>query len=343
MAEYVCGDGRMSINGICPASSYPGYQKPAENIVTPLVTNNNQNVGGDGKDYSKDVKSTFEWDFDKVGNKVANFGSTVKSNITAYDDYVENEFGISKNVSKGFRAVGVGMGVGAYGAVGALVPFAIPFMAGGALNNKQEKENERITNITNQDTQGDISTVDMATYGMPTYGEVGFNIHNDAGDKGNSGGTSDGNSPGNSGVGGGMGTGYCFDPSTPIQMADGSNKKIKDIQLGDNTKGGEVTGVFQFKAADEIHDYKGVTVAGGHYVKEDDKFIMVKDSPLSIKIDKIPVVYSLDTSDRRIFINDIEFADYNGDGVAKNFLSNAGVDLNGFDNEVLRQVENRLI
>jgi hypothetical protein len=136
---------------------------------------------------------------------------------------------------------------------------------------------------------------------------------------------------------------YCFDPSTPIQMADGSTKEIKNIQLGDDTKGGEVTGVFQFKASDEIHDYKGVTVAGSHYVKEDGKFIMVKDSLLSVKIDKIPVVYSLDTTGRRIFINDIEFADYNGDGVAKNFLTNAGVDLTGFDTEVLRQVENRLI
>ena len=163
-----------------------------------------------------------------------------------------------------------------------------------------------------------------------------------------------GDGPSNDGGGGGGGfnsdnsSGYdggnfCFDPSTPIEMADGSTKEIKNIQLGDNTKGGEVTGVFQFKAADEIHDYKGVTVAGSHYVKEDGRFIMVKDSPLAVKIDKIPVVYSLDTTGRRIFINDIEFADYNGDGVAKNFLSNAGVDLSGFDKEVLRQVENRLI
>ena len=136
---------------------------------------------------------------------------------------------------------------------------------------------------------------------------------------------------------------YCFDPSTPIQMADGSTKEIKNIQLGDETKGGEVTGVFQFKASDEIHDYKGVTVAGSHYVKEDGRFIMVKDSPLSVKIDKIPVVYSLDTSGRRIFINDIEFADYNGDGIAKGFLANARVDITGSDKEVLRQVENRLI
>ena len=136
----------------------------------------------------------------------------------------------------------------------------------------------------------------------------------------------------------------CFEPNTLIQMTDGSTKKIKDIQLGDDTKGGEVTGVFQFKVnVDEIHNYKGVTVAGSHFVKEDGKFIMVKDSPLAIKMDKIPVVYSLDTTGRRIFINDIEFADYNGDGVAKSFLSNAGADLTGFDKEVLRQVEQRLI
>ena len=100
-------------------------------------------------------------------------------------------------------------------------------------------------------------------------------------DYGNPGGTSGAMTSANQGT-------YCFDPSTPIQMADGSTKEIKNIQLGDDTKGGEVTGVFQFKATDEIHDYKGVTVAGSHYVKEDGKFIMVKDSPLSVKIDKIP-------------------------------------------------------
>ena len=157
-----------------------------------------------------------------------------------------------------------------------------------------------------------------------------------AGDYGNPGGTSGAMTDANAGT-------YCFDPSTPIQMANGSTEEIKNIQLGDDTKGGKVTGVFQFKATDEIHDYKGVTVAGSQYVKEDGKFIMVKDSPLAVKIDKIPVVYSLDTTDRRIFIKDIEFADYNGDGVAKSFLSNAGVDLSGFDKEVLRQVEHRLI
>jgi len=208
MAEYVCLDGRMSVNGICPASSYPGYQKPAENIVTPPVTNNNQNRDGEGKDnftkdYSKNVKSNFEWDFDKVGNKVGNFGDTVKSNINAYDDYVEENFGIPKGVSYGARAVGVGVGVSSYGLIGAALPFTIPFLAGGALNNKQKKENERITKITMQDTQGSDNTIDMATYGIPTAGQPGFNIHNDAYDKGNSG----NNDYGSASAGGGFDAG----------------------------------------------------------------------------------------------------------------------------------------
>ena len=216
MAEYVCLDGRMSVNGICPASSYPGYQKPAENIVTPPVTTNQINEQGNGKetdftkDYSKDVKSTFEWDFDKVGNKIENFGTTIKGNINAYDDYIEENLGISKNVTYGARAVSVGMGVSSYGAVGALLPFAIPFMAGGALNSKQKKENERITEATMKDPQGSDNTIDMATYGIPTAGQTGFNIHNDAYDKGNSvtgnSGTGSagrgGASPGSTGAGG---------------------------------------------------------------------------------------------------------------------------------------------
>jgi hypothetical protein len=165
------------------------------------------------------------------------------------------------------------------------------------------------------------------------------NPHTDTGWSGSSkGGNGGSKGGGESGYGG-----FCFDPNTLVQMANGIEKKIKDIQLGDNTKGGEVTGVFQFKASDEIHNYKGVTVAGSHYVKEDGKFIMVQDSPISVKIDKIPVVYSLDTTGRRIFIKDIEFADYNGDGVAKGFLANAGINVPEFNKEVLRQVEQRLI
>lgn len=187
MAEYVCADGRMSVNGMCSTSNQ-------DNNIT--------------KNYSKDVKSNFQWDFDKVGNKIGNFGTTIKSNINAYDSYIEDNLGISGNVSKGFRTVGVAAGVGAYGLAGALVPFAIPFMAGGALNKKQQKENERITKATMNDPQGGNSTVDMATYGIPTAGQTGFNIHNDSYDQGNNNNNSGHNAPG---AGKGEGGGYASD------------------------------------------------------------------------------------------------------------------------------------
>ena len=208
----------------------------------------------------------------------------------------------------------------------------------------QAKVNRKEDNINKGAEKGkNTGTVNpYSAYGK-SQGYTGGNAnpHTDTGWSGSSKGGS-GGSKGGKGGESDFG-GCCFDPNTLVQMANGSKKKIKDIQLGDQTKGGEVTGVFQFKASDEIHDYKGVTVAGSHYVKEDGKFIMVQDSPMSVKIDKIPVVYSLDTTDRRIFINDIEFADYNGDGVAKGFLANAGINVPEFNKEVLRQVEQRLI
>ena len=179
--------------------------------------------------------------------------------------------------------------------------------------------------------------VDPATSTISTTSTGDTYYSGPLGNQGNTGGNTGGN------IGGFSGGGFCFDPNTLVEMLDGTEKKIKHIVLGDKTRGGEVTGVFQFKAADEIHDYKGVTVAGSHYVKENGNFIMVQDSPLSVKINKIPVVYSLDTTQRRIWIKNIEFADYNGDSIAKSFLHNAGVGLSGFDKEVLRQVENRLI
>ena len=197
-----------------------------------------------------------------------------------------------------------------------------------------------------QTTPQDVGAVPSAVFGNIQTNAQGDTFYggNQGNNQGNTGGNTGGSTGGNTGgYGGATGGGWCFDPDTLIQMENGSEKKIKEIQIGDKTLGGEVTGVVQFKPYDEIHNYKGVIVAGSHFVKEDGKFIPVADSPHSYKIDIIPVVYSLDTTDRRIWINDIEFADFNGDGIAKQFLYNAGVDLTGFEQEVLRQVENKLM
>ena len=216
------------------------------------------------------------------------------------------------------------------------------------------------TYIGNPDGQGvnpNVSTTttpqDVGAVNPNIFGSVVTNAQGDTyygGPQGNGGGGNGPSSPGAgsspSGPSMGMGAGgpnYCFEPNTLIQMEDGSEKKISEVQIGDKTLGGEVTGVVQFKPNDEIHNYKGVIVAGSHFVKEDGKFIPVADSSHSYKIDIIPVVYSLDTTDRRIWINNIEFADFNGDGFAKQFLHNIGADLTGFDEEILRQVENKLM
>ena len=144
MAEYVCGDGRMSVNGICS-----------------IPNQGNNNIT---KDYSKDVKSNFQWDFDKVGNKIENFNETIKSSTTSFDSYVQENLGI-KNV-----AVGLALG-----------PYAIPYSIGKSIfNNYKTNQNQTIDN----DPQGSNNTVDMATFGIPEVGQPGFNIHNDSYDQG---------------------------------------------------------------------------------------------------------------------------------------------------------------
>ena len=289
----------------------------------------------DGKNFSQVDEETYDNYFD---NKIDRFGS-----LEAYENYINEidpKTGLPVTSRKNLRNVYDYNQKGYTGLTGnndidiARQKQSNAILKNEILTRKIRKEAKKRKDKDTTPKTTTPKTTTPKTTGGGNGSTSGGGGSTGAGDStgqstGSSGGYNDGN--------------YCFDPSTPIQMSDGSTKEIKNIQLGDATKGGEVTGVFQFKASDEIHDYKGVTVAGSHYVKEEGRFIMVKDSPFAVKIDKIPVVYSLDTSDRRIFIKDIEFADYNGDGVAKNFLTNAGVDLSGFDKEVLRQVEQRLI
>ena len=124
MQEYVCADGRMSVNGMCSVS----------NIT---------------KDYSKDVKSNFEWNFDKVGDKVEDFNQTMKDGITSFDSYIQDNLGI-KNAAKN-AAIGLALG-----------PMAVPYFLGKNVFNQYQ--NNIITDKTMKDPQGDIVTYDMMTY-----------------------------------------------------------------------------------------------------------------------------------------------------------------------------------
>lgn len=102
---------------------------------------------------------------------------------------------------------------------------------------------------------------------------------------------------------------FCFDGDTMIDMADGSQKAIRDIQLGDRTQGGIVESVRQSIAVDGTrYNYRNIIVTGSHAVKED-KWRRVRDSKYARPIAGADKVYSLVTSNYRIFINSLEFAD----------------------------------
>ena len=115
---------------------------------------------------------------------------------------------------------------------------------------------------------------------------------------------------GGGGNGGGSGGGSsCFVKGTLIQMQNNTTKAIDEIKVGDNTKGGKVW-MTMTGAPQTIYNYLGVEVSGSHWVLEDKQFIEVENSKHAVLTDKVEPVYTLITDNHRIFINDIEFADY---------------------------------
>ena len=161
------------------------------------------------------------------------------------------------------------------------------------------------------------------SYGTPTYGDY-------SGGGSGSYGVSHGVSATSSATSGsGMsntGDWGCFVANTPIDMADGTQKAIADLRLGEYTKGGIVQGIHIYGGA-PLYEYNGVRVSGTHYVIENNRAIMVQDTSTAIKVPDVYGLYTIDTSDRRIFSNGIEFADHNGDKVIIDFFNNMKTDM----------------
>jgi hypothetical protein len=113
----------------------------------------------------------------------------------------------------------------------------------------------------------------------------------------------------------------CFHPETPIQMLDGSEKAICDIETGDETLGGIVDGVHKFKVC-RMLNYKGVLVTGSHAVYENNKWIRVGESEYTTSTDIMSPVYNLSTRDHKIFINDLMFSDQDEVGMEEQKVIN---------------------
>ena len=102
----------------------------------------------------------------------------------------------------------------------------------------------------------------------------------------------------------------CFDKDTPIVTTYGI-KKIAEINVGDMTGSGLITGVLKLNAVNvDMYNLNGIIVSGTHMVKHN-KWIKVSEHPLSIKIVySDPYIYCLNTSSKKILINDMIFGDW---------------------------------
>ena len=206
--EFVCSDGRMSVNGLCKVDQPDSVD--TSNLTNEIIeTSKDGGSGGEQvkqktdleialekdatseqtlKDIEKekDIMSNynttkpdkFDWSFDKEP-KIDNYNNTVKNNINEFDQWVNN------NLINSFDSTKLASSAYTLGTGGSLtssaLSFGIPLLFAGGAINKAEKE--RIQNITNQDKQGDIDVIDMMTYDTPKPGDEGFNIHQDKGDK----------------------------------------------------------------------------------------------------------------------------------------------------------------
>lgn len=114
---------------------------------------------------------------------------------------------------------------------------------------------------------------------------------------------------------GGFARFFCFEKNTPITLMNGDIKKIKDIHITDKlADNNQVIGTIVTSTRGvELFNYNGIIVSGNHIVKENRKWIPIKDSLNSVRFEthNIDKLYCLNTTGNRLKINNIEFCDYN--------------------------------
>lgn len=149
MQEFICPNGRMSVNGVCPI--FEGDDGQIKDFQTPKTFDNKLKE-------DREKSGFFKFDFEKdTESKNDNANNIINKNINYYNNFVEDKLGIPSNVQNALRFGTTAASIlGGGSLISVAAPFAIPFMLGGALRSKEEN---RIQNITNQDTQGTINTV----------------------------------------------------------------------------------------------------------------------------------------------------------------------------------------
>jgi hypothetical protein len=109
---------------------------------------------------------------------------------------------------------------------------------------------------------------------------------------------------------------FCFDPDTPIELADGSVKKLSEVKIGDVLKTVDdkkpiVTSVFLFNGTKTPMVRIGKTlVSKEHFTFHNDTWIKAGDHPDAVAADSIPELVCLNTDTHVFELNGTIFADY---------------------------------
>ena len=195
MQEVSCPNGRMSINGACPI--FEGGDGQIRDYQTPKKTFDQQYSEIEDIKKEKEKSGFFKFDFEKpTENAFEKADNIISKNIGAYNSFVENTLGIPSSIQNVARVGSAISGFGTYGVVGAIAPFAIPFVAGAALNNRAQEKQQQQEAIA-RDVARDMQESNRAnkTGGYQAGYSRDFM-------EGPSGGGSTGGSPGSSGPGG---------------------------------------------------------------------------------------------------------------------------------------------
>lgn len=109
-----------------------------------------------------------------------------------------------------------------------------------------------------------------------------------------------------------LGIVYCFDPDTPVPMADGSVKPMKLVRVGEQLATGDtVTAVYLFDGSGvPLSLLRGVVVSNAHKVYYDGRWVYVGDHPGRRAALSLGRLCCLATSSNTILLNEVLFADY---------------------------------
>lgn len=129
---------------------------------------------------------------------------------------------------------------------------------------------------------------------------------------------------------------FCFDPNTPVQMADGRYKAIQHIKIGDKlAHSADVTSTFVFDGSKtpmvRIDD---VTLSAQHYISYKGEWIYAADHPSAEPADSIPTLICLNVTGNEFSVgrSALKVRDYdetNDPGINARVMAYAQKALNG--------------